>query len=504
MTRSKRCGVLIVNGLLSLSCSGTNGSSEPIGVGGLTGSGGNDPTGGRVSTGGTSSMSGGSRAQGGATFTGGSNGTGGSSTRGGASSGGSATSTGGTSRAGSSTTGGAVTGGSAAKGGATNTGGTATGGRATGGVAPTGGVTATGGVMVTGGSLSMGGATGGSSAKGGNTSTGGAISTGGTTGTGGGTSTIDPKRYRIMWSSDFPPIPVTNSDPDDVQTVIRLVLYSNELEVEGFIASAGTYGMVANKSNFDTIWNAYDKVYPNLQKHDSKYPTPAAMRAMTYEGKGNNNGVSIKWECNQQPATNLIGTGKESEASKAIIAAVDKPDPRPLWIGVAGGPREVAQAIWTVRNTRSDADAKAFISKLRVFLIHCQDSTDQYIMSVPGLFVIDSKTSYASFCCGNDALCNSTWTNTNIRTGHGPLGEIYPERGVCSAGVAEGDSPAFMHLVSAMRNINNPEVPSEPSWGGQYKLSSDNKWTDGGGGKIVSGRATYQPEFAQRANWMVQ
>jgi hypothetical protein len=307
-----------------------------------------------------------------------------------------------------------------------------------------------------------------------------------------------------MWSSDFPTIPVTNSDPDDVQTVIRLILYSNELSVEGFIASAGTYGMVANKGNFEPIWAAYEKVYPNLQKHDPKYPTPAAMRAMTFEGKGNNNGVSIKWECNQQPATNLIGAGKESEASKAIIAAVDKPDPRPLWIGVAGGPREVAQAIWTVRNTRSDAEAKAFIGKLRVFLIACQDSTDQYIMSVPGLFVIDSKTSYMSFCCGSSSACNLDWTNTNIRTGHGPLGALYPERGVCSSGVAEGDTPAFMHLVSAMRNINNPENPAEPSWGGQYKLSSDNKWVDGGAGKIVSGRAAYQAEFAARADWMVQ
>jgi hypothetical protein len=312
------------------------------------------------------------------------------------------------------------------------------------------------------------------------------------------------KRFRYMHSSDFPPIPVTNSDPDDVQTVIRLILYSNDLDIEGFIASAGTYGMVAKKSNYETLWTAYETVYPNLLKHDPKYPTPAAIRAITYQGKGNGDGFSISWGCNKQSATSLIGAGKDSEASNAIIAAVDKPDPRPLWIGVAGGPREVAQAIWDVRNTRSEDAAKLFISKLRVFLIACQDGTDQYIMTVPGLFVIDSKTSYLSFCCGSDSKCNSAWVESNIRNGHGPLGALYPARAVCSSGVAEGDTPAIMHLIGAMNGVNNPEVPSEAGWGGQYKLSSDNKWVDGGGGKIVSGRATYQEEFAKRADWMVQ
>lgn len=151
-------------------------------------------------------------------------------------------------------------------------------------------------------------ALGGGTAAGGCSSTGGSVTAGGATFKGGSSANVDPKRYRIMWSSDFPPIPVTNSDPDDVQTVIRLILYSNELTIEGFIASAGTYGMVANKSNFDPIWSAYEKVYPNLQKHDPKYPTPAAMRAMTFEGKGNNSGVNIKWECNQQAANERPGS----------------------------------------------------------------------------------------------------------------------------------------------------------------------------------------------------
>lgn len=387
---------------------------------------------------------------------------------------------------------------------------------AAGGAVPTGGLAGAGGPPGsagapdgTGGTSAVGGGgngTGGSPVSGG---AGGSIASAGaggsiaSAGAGGVGEPIDPKRPRLMWSSDFPTIPVTNSDPDDVQTVVRLVLYSNEIDVEGYIASAGTFGMVANKKNFETVWAAYDQVYENLKKHDPKYPTPAEMRARTFEGKGNNNGVSISWGCGKQSPEALIGEGKSSEASDAIIAAADKADPRPLWVGVAGGPREVAQAIWDVRSKRPEAEAKKFIAKLRVFLIACQDGTHDYIMKVPDLFVVESKSTYAGFFCGGDAKCNRAWVDTNIRNGHGPLGAIYPERGVGSDGVAEGDSPAFMHLVSGIRKINNPEVPSEPGWGGQYKKGEGNKWLDGSGASIKSGREAYQKEFAERADWML-
>jgi hypothetical protein len=264
--------------------------------------------------------------------------------------------------------------------------------------------------------------------------------------------------------------------------------------------------MVANKANFDKIWAAYDLVYENLKKHDPRYPTPAYMRSVTYEGKGNNNGVSIKWGCTGQQG--LIGEGKNSEGSDAIIAALEKDDPRPLWVGVAGGPREVAQSVWDIRNKRSAEEAAKLIKKLRVFLIACQDGTHGYIMNDPDLFVIEAKSTYAAFFCGGgDARCNSGWVNSNIINGHGPLAALYPPKGCCANGVQEGDSPAFMHLISGVRGINDPEIPSQPGWGGKYAQKGDSrKWLDtgGGGDSIGKGRDIYQPEFAERADWMVK
>lgn len=65
---------------------------------------------------------------------------------------------------------------------------------------------------------------------------------------------------RVVISSDFPPVDVIaislghgpadhRSDPDDVQSMVRFLLYTNELEVEGLVASAATIANVANKQN---------------------------------------------------------------------------------------------------------------------------------------------------------------------------------------------------------------------------------------------------------------
>jgi hypothetical protein len=311
---------------------------------------------------------------------------------------------------------------------------------------------------------------------------------------------VPSKRLRVIVTSDFPPFPVTNSDPDDVQSMVRFLLYANEFDIEGLIASAGTYGMVAEKKNILAVLDEYDKVDENLREHDLKYPTADALRAVTFEGKGNNNGIKIQFGCGKQPVTDIIGKGRDSEASRAIIAAADKPDPRPIYIGVWGGPREVAQAIWHVKNTRSEPELKAFIGKLRVFLIAYQDATHDWLMKeFPDLFIIESKKTYQGMF-GSDSRA---WVEENIINNHGPLCAIYPPKAVAGQGVIEGDSPAFLYLVSANRGINNPEDPTQPSWGGQYVRKGATKhYVDGpGGGTIRQWRADFQAEFKARANW---
>lgn len=324
-------------------------------------------------------------------------------------------------------------------------------------------------------------------------------------------------RLRVIMSSDFPPIGVVKggddvpntmkSDPDDMQSMVRFLLYANEFDIEGLIAAAGTFAMEAHKRNILEVLDRYEMVYENLKSHDPKYPTADYLRSVTFEGLGNNHGLRIRWGRDKQPYTDIIGEGKDSEASNAIIAAADKPDPRPIWIGVWGGPREVAQAIWRVHNDRSEEEFKAFISKLRIFLIAYQDATHGWLMEeFPDLFIIESLKTYQGMFGGRDPISDLAWVNKHIRYSRGPLCEIYPHEGMGCTGVCEGDSPTFLYLVSANRGINDPEDPTQESWGGQYKhKAGTNHYVDGPGGSSISKwRKDFQKEFAERADWCVE
>jgi len=90
---------------------------------------------------------------------------------------------------------------------------------------------------------------------------------------------------RVIAMTDFPPINVIPgstfkegepremySDPDDVQSLIRLLLYANELEIEGLVASAGSLANIARKRNILDVLDVYEQVQPNLAEHDPRYP----------------------------------------------------------------------------------------------------------------------------------------------------------------------------------------------------------------------------------------
>lgn len=327
---------------------------------------------------------------------------------------------------------------------------------------------------------------------------------------------LNKEKYRVMMTTDFPPIGVTKSgalpnnqksDPDDMQSIVRFLLYANEFDIEGLVATAGTFAFTADKQNILDVLDEYEKVQANLKTYDAAFPTADYLRSVTFEGLGKNHGLDISWGCNSQNYNEIIGAGLDSEASDAIIAAADKPDPRPIWIGVWGGPREIAQAIWKVKNERSKEELEAFIGKLRIFLIACQDASHHYLMDeFPELFIIESKKTYQGVFGGNDPVSDLAWVNKNIRFDHGPLCEIYPHEGMGCTGVCEGDSPTFMHLISAYKGINDPEDPTQAGWGGQYKrVENTNHYIDGPGGSTISQwNDDYQKDFKERADWCIR
>jgi hypothetical protein len=341
-------------------------------------------------------------------------------------------------------------------------------------------------------------------------------------------SAVEPAaRLRVIISTDFPPtnvVPVKAyvngvtpraqcSDPDDVQSMVRFLMYSDEFVVEGLIASAGTFANVANKTNILNMIHLYAEVYPNLKRHDRRYPTPDRLRSITWQGRDGVWGTT-NFGAPNRPVSEILGEGKDSEASDAIIRVVDQPDPRPVWVCVWGGSREVAQAIWKVQHTRSHAEFERFLGKLRLYLIAKQDvTTDWLLNSFPNLFIILSEKNYMGMfwnTSGADQeIGDLAWTNEHIRQGHGPLGAEYPRSGWDPKvpGTWEGDTPSFLYLLSAMHGLNNPEHPDQESWGGKFVQPnpSKNHWFDAPGGaqNVYKWRAEVQKDFAARMNWCV-
>jgi len=252
------------------------------------------------------------------------------------------------------------------------------------------------------------------------------------------------------------------ADPDDAQSLTRLLLYSNEIDLEGLIATTSVHqkARVAPESIRRVIAN-YAKVRSNLVLHDPAYPTAAALDGSVGTGQ------TIYGMAG-------IGPGKDTEGSRRIIAALDRADPRPLWIAGWGGPNTLAQALLTLRATLSPAELKRLIAKLRVYTISDQDDTGPWVRKeFPNVFYVVSPGGYGAATwtgmngviegIDNSTISNS-WLATNIQQGHGALGAGYPD----VAYGMEGDTPAFLSLIP--NGLNEPERPNWGGWGGRYTL----------------------------------
>jgi len=85
------------------------------------------------------------------------------------------------------------------------------------------------------------------------------------------------KRPRVIVSTDFPPIGVVESGdvpdtrksaPEDMQSMVQFLLYTNEFNVEGLIASAGTFAMEAHKTNILDVVDRYEHVHRSLLRRE--------------------------------------------------------------------------------------------------------------------------------------------------------------------------------------------------------------------------------------------
>ena len=155
-------------------------------------------------------------------------------------------------------------------------------------------------------------------------------------------------------------------DPDDQQSLIRLMVYANEFEIEALIATAsGTPGELKEaKTQPDLIReivDAYGQVRPALEAHAANWPAADALRKLIVSG-------------NPLRGRDHVGEGHDTDGSRRLIERIDAgPADRPLNIVIWGGQTDFAQALWQVKQTRGADGFAAFIRRFRVYDIDDQD-----------------------------------------------------------------------------------------------------------------------------------
>jgi len=320
------------------------------------------------------------------------------------------------------------------------------------------------------------------------------------------------------------------NEPDDQMSFVRLLLYSNELDIEAAIAATSTWQKTAtHPETMRALIEAYGKVRPNLLLNAKGWPEAADLASRVFAG---------------QPAYGMAatGVGKASGGARAIIQALERDDPRPLWVTIWGGANTLAQALMDLRASKTPAELARLSARLRVYSISDQDDAGPWIRrEFPDLYYIvtpstpsSGEYAYATWTgisgdayyrngAGADfTTVTNEWLDRNIRS-KGPLGKMYPK----FMFIMEGDTPSYLNLID--NGLDAYRRPDWGGWGGRYIYrqpygETHAIWTQGGdefarvtsqdtvrgidGVDHVSDQATiwrwreaFQNDFAARMTW---
>lgn len=304
-------------------------------------------------------------------------------------------------------------------------------------------------------------------------------------------------------------------DPDDQQSLVRLMLYTNELDLELIVASAaGTRGelkeSITRPDLVLQIVDAYGQVLPQLKRHATGWPEADALRARVMAG-------------NPLRGRDHVGAGHDTKASRALIERIDAGTAeRPLAISIWGGQTDLAQALWRVKQDRGAGGLAAFAARFRGYDINDQDGIAEWMRGeFPGLNYILAKAPAGRdrregvyrgmYLTGDEALTSPAWVEQHVRS-RGPLGALYPMKTWTApnphACLKEGDTPAWFFFLP--RGGNDPRDPTQPGWGGQFVREADGWYRDVPAKPGFDPRETvsrwrpeYQRDFAARMKWCV-
>ena len=296
---------------------------------------------------------------------------------------------------------------------------------------------------------------------------------------------------RIVVMTDIGPAEV---EPDDNESAVRLMAYADRFEIEGIITTIGW-----NCDPYPEEWaeylkrviDAYQVDVQNLMKRSKQegfktieeengrqelgyWPSADYIRGRSMMGS-------------RRAGIGVIGPDNDSPGSELLIRLADEDDDRPIWLCSWGGANTFAQAVWRVKQERSEEELEAFLRKFRIYTITDQDM--HYSMRMNRAY---SSHQWLRRDFADDLMFvwdESAWLNQNnlgrrnwdkyeqLIQGKGEMGKVYPK---FLWGV-EGDTPSFLHVMP--NGLNNPDDPTQVGWGGchQFGISPDGEtyaWTN--------------------------
>ena len=265
------------------------------------------------------------------------------------------------------------------------------------------------------------------------------------------------ERLRVIVETD------AGGDPDDEQSLVRFLLYANEWDIAGIIANRP---MARERENLNpertglgvvrAMLKAYGQCFANLVQHDRRFPSPDYLWQRTVPGyEDTDDGV------------------------KLIVAAVDSADPRPVWFlnwGTDRGsaPSSLKRALDQVLRERGPESYAKFKRRLRLssddqFGEHTAKREPPFPLWVDTFRPpMDGKRWYHRFSALT-ATAGGFDLARDVRTGHGPLGALYPTN--TTHWQKEGDTMTFLYLVPT--GLNDPDQPGWGSWAGRHGLNTN-------------------------------
>ena len=145
------------------------------------------------------------------------------------------------------------------------------------------------------------------------------------------------------------------NEPDDQMSLTRFLLYSNDFDTEGLVAVTSTWQREkVSPEIIQKVLSNYGRIRANLLKHAAGFPASEKLSRLVKAG---------------QPVYGMaaVGQGQMSSGAQLLIKAIDRQDPRSLYVIIWGGANTLAEALWEVREKRSSEEVKAFVSQPRVY-----------------------------------------------------------------------------------------------------------------------------------------